>query len=87
MDMNTALRPPLELRHVDPARRRARRYHIAESASLFGELGLIISWGRIGRPARTRFESFATENELATRYQELLARRKAHGYQVQMTGV
>lgn len=76
----TPPRPALELRQIDPARRRARRYHIAEDVSLFGERGLVIAWGRIGRPARVRFESFTDEAELEARWQELLARRRAHGY-------
>jgi predicted DNA-binding WGR domain protein len=53
-----------------------------ESRSLFGECGLIITWGGIGRPARVRFESFVSEAELDARWHELLARRRAHGYQI-----
>jgi len=73
----------LELRQVDPMRRRARRYHIAECRSLFGERGLLITWGRIGGPARVRLETFTSEDELDGRWRELIARRSAHGYRVQ----
>jgi hypothetical protein len=41
----------LELRSIDPGRRRFRRYRISESRTLFGEPCLIIEWGRIGSPA------------------------------------
>lgn len=73
-------RPALELRQVDPARGRARRYHVAESRSLFGERALLITWGRIGSAPRVRLETFANEAELEARWSELLARRDAHGY-------
>lgn len=72
--------PELELRQVDPARGRARRYHLARSRSLFGERAILITWGRIGRPARVRIETFGSEAKLQKRWQELLARRRAHGY-------
>lgn len=74
--------PTLELRSIDSSRRRARRYHLAECRSLFGEAGLLITWGRIGARARVRIETFATFGELAERGEELLARRNAHGYQL-----
>ena len=73
-------RLPLELRQIDPARGRARRYHLAESQSLFGDLAIFISWGRIGKPPRVRLETFANEAARSTRWDELLARRNAHGY-------
>lgn len=72
----------LEFRQIDPARRRARRYHLSECRSLFGERAILIVWGRIGRPARARLETFETDAKLRRRWNELLARRKAHGYQL-----
>lgn len=69
-----------ELRSIDPARRRARRYHIAEMRTLFDEPALLITWGRIGARARVRLETFASAEGLLERRQELLARRRAHGY-------
>jgi predicted DNA-binding WGR domain protein len=74
--------PVLELRSVDPARGRARRYRMAVCRTLFGELGLLITWGRIGGPTRVRLEAFESAAELAERQQQLLARRSAHGYEV-----
>jgi predicted DNA-binding WGR domain protein len=71
---------PIELRQIDPARRRFRRYRITESRTPFGEPCLLIEWGRIGRPARLRCEAFASLFDLAHRKLELLARRRRHGY-------
>lgn len=76
----------LELRHVDPARGRARRYHVSECRSLFGEFGLLVTWGRIGKPTRVRLETFASAAELGERRTELLARRFAHGYAIHEIG-
>jgi predicted DNA-binding WGR domain protein len=72
--------PELEFRSIDRARGRARRYHLARGRTLFGESAILITWGRIGRPARVRVETFSTETKLRTRWRELLARRRAHGY-------
>lgn len=71
----------LELRQVDPARRRALRYYMTRCRSLFGEVALLIAWGRIGKPARVRLETFQSETELDERWRALVARRNAHGYQ------
>lgn len=73
----------VELRHVDPSRDRFRRYHLAETRTLYGERGLLITWGRIGHPARTRLETFANDVDAAARWDELFSRRQAHGYRAQ----
>jgi predicted DNA-binding WGR domain protein len=84
MDHVPTARAALELRQIDHARRRARRYHLAEDLSLFGDCGLIVTWGRIGRTPRVRFEPFASPSELEARWHELLARRLAHGYHIHL---
>jgi predicted DNA-binding WGR domain protein len=70
----------VELRQVDRVRGRARRYHVSKARSLFGEAGLLITWGRIGSRARVRLETFASEAELTARWRELITRRTSHGY-------
>lgn len=70
----------IELRQIDVSRGRSRRYLVAECRTLFGELALLISWGRIKRPPRIRIETFASEAEVEARMRALLARRRAHGY-------
>lgn len=70
----------IELRQIDPARRRFRRYRITECRSLFGEPCLLIEWGGVGRPGRLRSEAFASPAALGARKRELLARRRRHGY-------
>lgn len=73
----------LELQQIDTARRRRRRYHLAPCPSLFGDHGLLITWGSMGKRPRVRLETFTSERARHTRWQELLARRVSHGYRIQ----
>src|SRR5262245_53316193 len=77
------VRTAIEWRQIDPARGRARRYFIVECRSLFGDPGLLVTWGRIGRPTRVRLETFGSASMLAARWRELVSRRNAHGYEIQ----
>lgn len=70
----------IEFRHIHPARNRRRLYLLSEQRTLFGELGLIIHWGRIGSPLRMRTETFAARAEFEHRRDELVRLRTRHGY-------
>jgi predicted DNA-binding WGR domain protein len=71
----------LELRLVDPTKNRFRIYGLTECRTLFGELCLKIVWGRMGnRRMRERSEVFADRAALVRRRDELLGRRRSHGY-------
>lgn len=73
----------LELRLDDPARNRHRLYGMTVCRTLFGELCLRITWGRIGnRALRSRDEVFADRHALEKRWGVLVARRQQHGYAV-----
>ena len=73
----------LELRLVEPARNRFRLYGLTVYLTLFGELCLRITWGRIGnRALRSRDEIFSNRLALEKRRDVLLARRRQHGYTV-----
>lgn len=76
----------VELQQIDPSRRRRRRYHIAPCRSLFGDHGLLITWGSMGRRPRVRLETFASDRDRHARWRELLARRAAHGYRIEPLG-
>jgi predicted DNA-binding WGR domain protein len=71
-----------ELRQIDAGRNRFRRYHMSECRSLFGEPGLVVAWGRIGRAPRVRVETFPSPAGRKARWTELLTRRDQHGYTV-----
>ena len=70
----------IELKLVDAIRNRHRQYGITEGRTLFGEPCLIIAWGRIGNRCRVRTEVFSSRGDLARRRDELLRRRRQHGY-------
>lgn len=72
--------PDIVLRLIDRRRNAFRVYAITESTTLFGEQCLIIRWGRIGR-SRSRTEVFDSDFARAERREELLTRRRQHGYE------
>ena len=70
------------LRLVDTTRNRFRAYNMSEQRTLFGATDLVITWGRIGSRPRRRVETFPDSDQLARRRDELLNRRRLHGYEV-----
>lgn len=44
---------PAELQRIDPERNMARFYRLRLEPTLFGEVALRCSWGRIGRPGQS----------------------------------
>ncbi len=74
--------PDLELRLIDPERNRFRLYGMTECRSLFGELCLVLTWGRIGHRLRTRTETFVDSSVLERRRRVLIARRHRNGYRL-----
>jgi predicted DNA-binding WGR domain protein len=81
--MNAAIaHDDVELRLIDPERNRFRLYGLTECLTLFGELCLVVVWGRIGRPLRRRSETFADRRALERRRNALLARRRRRGYAI-----
>lgn len=71
----------MELRLVDPSRNRYRCYRVSEQPTLFGEVALVIEWGRLGQRLRVRSE-FHSAIGRARRRAELLEQRRRHGYAV-----
>ena len=71
----------IHLECVDPAANRFRAYHVAIEADLFTEHALVVSWGRIGRPGRTRV--VGSGDAATVRFMtERLLRLQRHGYVV-----
>ena len=73
---------PLKLCQIDPARNRFRCYRMSVQKTLFGEMNLVIHWGRIGSPLRMRVETFSEREHLEERQSELVRLRLRHGYSV-----
>ena len=76
----------IHLECVDPAANRFRAYHVAIEADLFAECALVVSWGRIGRPGRSRVVGSGDAATVGAMAERLLRRRKQHGYVVVQEG-
>jgi len=72
----------VEFRQIDPRRNRFRKYLLSQQATLFGQMDLVIHWGRIGRRLRMRSETFGDQAALERRWDELSQLRRHHGYVV-----
>ena len=72
----------IHLECVDPAANRFRAYHVAIEADLFAECALVVSWGRIGRPGRTRVVASGDAAIVRLVAERLLRLRARHGYVV-----
>jgi len=70
----------IKFKLIDPDRNCRRLYVMKEMRTLFGELCLLITWGRIGTRCRTRTEVFENRRDFVRRRDELLKRRLSHGY-------
>jgi predicted DNA-binding WGR domain protein len=70
----------VEFRQVDPGRHRFRKYLLSQQRTLFGQMDLVIHWGRIGQRLRMRCETFADLASLEHRCDELAELRRQHGY-------
>jgi predicted DNA-binding WGR domain protein len=77
----TEVKHDVELRLIDRSRNRFRVYGLTICQTLFGEACLRVVWGRIGhRRLRERSEMFTNREDLEKRREELLERRRRHGY-------
>ncbi len=78
---NQALRQPIRLERIDPARNIARYYTLAVEVTLFGDFACTRAFGPIGAPGGRiiigLFENYAAaETELLA----LLRRKQGRGY-------
>jgi len=71
---------PCFLRRIDPSRNMARFYVLSLQPTLFGEMSLVRSWGRIGTRGREKTELFGTVDEAAMALTTLATRIHKRGY-------
>ena len=72
----------IHLECVHPAANRFRAYHLTIERDLFAECALVVSWGRIGRPGRTRIVGSGDAATVRAIAERLLRLRERHGYMV-----
>ena len=66
----------------DPAKNRQRFYLLSWQVSLEGDMALICTWGRMGRPGHSRVILFPTDAPVEPRLERLIKRRLKRGYHV-----
>lgn len=72
--------PEIYLERKDPQRNMARFYTMRLLPTLFGDIALIRSWGRLGTRGKTLIHHLATEAEALSLMHELLCQKERRGY-------
>ena len=68
------------LNRIDPAANMARFYYIDVAATLFGDVCVLRTWGRIGTHGRTRIETCATLGEAERAASQTPRQKMRRGY-------
>ncbi|WP_237212792.1 WGR domain-containing protein [Ruegeria lacuscaerulensis] len=71
---------PVHLIHVDPDVNMARFYGIELQATLFGEVSVLRTWGRIGTNGQAMMVTYEDEAEAADALQKLDRQKRRRGY-------
>lgn len=68
------------LHRIDPKTNMARFYCIYVAMTLFGDVSVFRTWGRIGTHGRTSIETCASVEEAETAASQTLRRKMRRGY-------
>jgi predicted DNA-binding WGR domain protein len=68
------------LHRIDPDRNMARFYCVDVAPTLFGEVSVLRTWGRIGTQGRMSLETCATPGEAETVAARTLRQKAQRGY-------
>jgi predicted DNA-binding WGR domain protein len=71
---------PIHLHRVIAEANMARFYHVDIAPTLFGEVSVLRSWGRIGSHGRTSVETWVTSEEAETAAARTLRQKAQRGY-------
>jgi predicted DNA-binding WGR domain protein len=71
---------PVHLHRVNAEANMARFYHVDVAPTLFGEVSVLRSWGRIGTHGRTSVETWVTPVEAETAAAQTLRQKAQRGY-------
>lgn len=71
---------PIHLHRVIAEANMARFYHVDIAPTLFGEVSVLRSWGRIGSHGRTGVETWVTSEEAETAAARTLRQKAQRGY-------
>ncbi|MGF9566883.1 WGR domain-containing protein [Neorhizobium sp. BT27B] len=70
----------LYCQRLDPSQNMARYYMLSIQPTLFGEIAVMRSWGRIGNIGGEMMDVFDTERDAAQHFLELARRKRKKGY-------
>ncbi len=70
----------LHCQKIDTGRNMARYYTLAIRPTLFGEIAVVRTWGRIGMAGGEMTEVFGTEKDAVRRFLELVLQKRKRGY-------
>jgi predicted DNA-binding WGR domain protein len=68
------------LHRINPEANMARFYCIDVAATLFGDVSILRTWGRIGTRGRTSIETFASDEEAERAASRTLRQKMRRGY-------
>lgn len=71
---------PVHLHRVNAEANMARFYHIDVAPTLFGEVSVLRSWGRIGTHGRTSIETCVTPEKAESAASRTLRQKVRRGY-------
>jgi predicted DNA-binding WGR domain protein len=80
--MTSVLPDLLRLTRRDPERNMARFYALALEPTLFGEVTLLRTWGRIGTRGQVRIETFGEADDAVVAREKLERAKRKKGYRV-----
>lgn len=72
--------PTTVLHRVDPSCNMARFYVMSISPSLFGDVALVRSWGRLTKKGRVKIQLFGSSGEAEVARARLISKKLARGY-------
>ncbi|WP_112907693.1 WGR domain-containing protein [Rhizobium leguminosarum] len=70
----------LHCQRIDTSRNMARYYSLSIQQTLFGEMAVVRTWGRIGKAGGEMTELFGTERDAISRFLELARQKRKRGY-------
>jgi predicted DNA-binding WGR domain protein len=70
----------LYVERIEPEKNMARFYVLAVHPTLFGEVSLVRSWGRIGTRGQQKVHVFDEEKQAIGLFLELLRQKRNRGY-------
>lgn len=70
----------VHIRRIDPTRNMARFYELSIGSTLFGDVSLTRSWGRIGTRGQSRVHLLESEQVAVELFLDLLKQKRRNGY-------